>query len=206
MKNGLLYLIFKFILDNLRYLTIVEWFKCLGKILNPKPNDEEYKTAFSRTSVDIFIILKWCFVLVITKYSCSNNFLTIFVWYLLISNIYTYFYYHIWKDEALNTEDFEKDRIRRRFINLLLAVAYSDFCFAYLYKLPYSLNFEWTDKSSTFTKSIWYSISNSLAANYEAVKPVTDFANNISMVQLIITFIFITIILGKSIPQTNSNN
>ena len=206
MKNGIIYIAFKFVLDNLRHLTLVEWFKQLGKIINPKPNDADYKNAFSRTSVDIFIILKWCFILIITRSCWTNNFLTVVVWYLLLTNIYSYFYYHIWTDEALNTEEFEKDRIRRRFVNLIIAVGYSDLCFAYLYKLPYKLDFEWSDKSITFTKSLWYSVSNSLAANYEAVKPLTDFANNVSMTQLIITFIFITIILGKSIPQTNSNS
>lgn len=174
-------------------------------MLNPNPNDSNYINAYSRTSVDIFIILKWSFVLLITKYNLTNNFLTIFGWYLLLTNIYSYFYYHIWTDEALNTEEFEKDRIRRRFINLILAVGYSDLCFAYLYKLPYRFSFEWSHDSISFTKAIWYSVSNSMAANYEAVKPLTDFANNVSMAQLIITFIFITIILGKSIPQTNSN-
>lgn len=206
MKNGIIYIAIKFVLDNLRHLTIVEWIKKLGKIINPKPNDVDYKTAFSRTSVDIFIILKWCFVLLIAKNCWTNNFLTIVVWYFLLTNIYSYFYYHIWTDEALNTEEFEKDRIRRRFLNLILAVGFSDLCFAYLYQLPYCKDFNWDDNSITLTKSMWFSISNSLAANYEAVKPITDFANNVSMTQLVITFIFITIILGKSIPQTNSNN
>jgi hypothetical protein len=204
MKNGILYIIFKFFLDNLRHFTIVEWFKVIGHKLNPKPNDASSKLAYSRTAVDIFILLKWSFILIITKMGATNSLLTIFIWYLLTTNIYSYFYYHIWTDEALNTEDFEKDRIRRRFINLILAVGYSDLCFAYLYKLPYKSNFEWVNNVTNFTKAVWYSISNSLAANYEGVKPMTDLGNNISMIQLIITFIFITIILGKSIPQTNS--
>jgi hypothetical protein len=206
MKNGILYIIFKFILDNLKHLTIVEWFKAIAKKLNPKKNDSNYKLAFSRTSVDIFIILKWSFILIISKLALTNDFLTVFVWYLLITNLYSYFYYHIWTDEALNTEGFEMDRIRRRFINLILAVGYSNLCFAYLYKIAYVSNFEWSDKTPTFLKSIWFSVSNSLAANYEAVKPLNDFSNSVSMTQLVITFIFITIILGKSIPQTTSTN
>jgi hypothetical protein len=52
---------------------------------------------------------------------------------------------------------------------------------------------------------MWYSISNSLAANYNFVLPNSDFANSVSMIQLLVTFVFVTIILGKSIPQTNSN-
>jgi hypothetical protein len=206
MKNGLLYIFFKSILDNLRHLTIVEWFKYVGKKINPRKNDTNYKLAYVRTSVDIFIILKWCFILLITKYALTNNSLTVFVWYLLLTNIYSYFYYHIWTDEALNTENFQKDRIRRRFLNLILAVGYSNLCFAYLYKIPYLQDFNWSNNNPTFIKSIWFSVSNSLGGNYDAVSPINDFANSVSMTQLITTFIFITIILGKSIPQTTSTN
>ncbi|ELY2010072.1 hypothetical protein SL057_001113 [Flavobacterium psychrophilum] len=49
-------------------------------------------------------------------------------------------------------------------------------------------------------------MSNSFGGNYTDVNPINDFANSISMAQLITTFIFITIILGKSIPQTTSTN
>jgi hypothetical protein len=204
MKNGIIYSILKFILDKLRYLTLVELFKLIGQLINPKKNDTTSKLIYSRAAVDLFILLKWIFLLIITKCHFANDFLTILVWYLLITNTYSYFFYHIWTDEALNTESFSKDRTRRRFVTLILAVGYSDLCFAYLYRHPYWSNFSWSDDKQTFVKSIWYSVSNSLAANYDAVKAITEFGNNVAMTQLIITFIFITIILGKSVPQTNS--
>jgi hypothetical protein len=204
MKNGIIYKTTKFFLDNLKYLTLVELFKYIGHLLNPKKNDLDWKLAFSRTSVDIFIILKWTLILILVKFNIASDFWTIVTWYLLLTNGYTYFYYHIWADEALNTENFNMDRIRRRFVTLMLALGYSDLCFAYLYKVPFRHNYEWSDNFTTFTKSTWFSISNSLAANYDAVKPITDFGYNVLMTQLIMTFLFVTIILSKSIPQTNS--
>lgn len=204
MKNGFIYIVTKFILDNLRYLTLVELFKYVGRLLNPNKNNIDSKLAFSRTSVDIFIFLKWFLILVLTKFNVNSNFWTVVTWYLLITNVYSYFYYHIWTDEALNTESFSMDRTRRRFVTLMLAVGFSDLCFSYLYKVPYKCDFEWSDNLATFTKSTWFSISNSLAANYDAVKPITDFGYNVSMTQLIVTFIFLTIILSKSVPQTTS--
>lgn len=204
MKNGILYTFFKLIFDNFRFLTLVEFFKFLAKKINPKKNNLDYKLLYSRNAVDIFMLLKWMFILIIARFSYSNNFVLIIVWYLLITNIYSYFYYHIWSDEALNTSSFEKDRIRRRFLNLILAIGFSNFCFAYLYKLPYHLDFNWSNNIITFQKAIWFSLSNSIGGNYNAVKPINDFSNSVSMIQLIITFIFITIIVGKSIPQTNS--
>jgi len=205
LKNGPLYLISEFIIDYFRYFTIVEWFKIIGEKINPKKLDPNYIYAYNRTSVDLFIILKWLFVLFIMKYHFTNRFLTCFVWYLIVTNIYSYFYHHIWKKEVLNTDGFEIDRIRRRFITLILAVGYSNFCFAYLYRHPYSTYFTWNDNKLSAVKSMWYSISNSLAANYNFVLPNSDFANSVSMIQLLVTFVFVTIILGKSIPQTNSN-
>jgi|694.fasta_scaffold22727_4 hypothetical protein len=204
MKNGIIYTTTKFVLDNLKYLTLVELFKYVGYLLNPKKNNVDWKLAFSRTSVDIFIILKWALILILAKYNIASGFWTFVTWYLILTNVYTYFYYHIWTDEALNTENFSMDRIRRRFVTLMLAVGYSDLCFAYLYKAPFKDNFDWSCNLTTFTKSTWFSISNSLAANYDAVKPITDFGYNVSMTQLILTFVFVTIILSKSIPQTNS--
>ncbi|MDP1728490.1 MAG: hypothetical protein Q8M15_17025 [Bacteroidota bacterium] len=85
---------------------------------------------------------------------------------------------------------------------LLLAIAYSNFTFAYLYRVSYTNDFTWPDSASSLN-AIWYSISNSLAANYDEVKPLTSFGNSIAMIQLIITFIFVTIILSKSVPQKN---
>ncbi len=204
MKNGIIYTATKIFLDNLKYLNLVELFKYVAYLINPQKNNVEWELAFSRTAVDIFIILKWVLILILSKYNITSDFFTVLTWYLILTNVYTYFYYHIWRDEALNTENFNMDRIRRRFVTLILAVGYSDLCFAYLYKVPFKHNFQWHSDLITFTKSTWFSISNSLAANYNAVEPITDFGYNVSMIQLILTFVFVTIILSKSIPQTNS--
>jgi hypothetical protein len=206
MRNGILYSIFKFILDNLRHFTLVEWLKLLFQSLNRDPRNQEKTIQYGRFAVDIFIILKWIFVLLMWSLSVSNAFVTAVVWYLILTNIYSYFYYHIWCDDALRTETFSRDRVRRRFLNLILAISYSNLCFAYLYKLPYKPNYKWSDQVATDIKALWFSISNSLAANYDSVKPMTAFGDGISMIQLLITFVFVTIIISKSIPQTSSNN
>ncbi len=204
MKNGLIYTLAKYAIDYFKYLTLVELFKYIAHLANPRKNDINWKLAFSRTSVDIFIILKWVLILILAKFNIGNDCWTAVTWYLLLTNVYTYFYYHIWHDEALNTENFNMDRIRRRFVTLILAVSYSNLCFAYLYKVPYKYNFNWSADLTTMSKSVWYSVSNSLAANYDSVKPITEFGYNVSMTQLVITWVFVTIILSKSIPNTNS--
>lgn len=206
MKNGFLYIGFKWLLDNLRHLTMVEWFKSIGNAINKDKQNVERKLSNSRIAVDTFIIFKWCLIFALWSFGIHNSFFTIFVWYLILTNIYSYFYYHIWNDEALNTENFSKDRVRRRFVNLMLAVGFSDLSFGYLYNLSYSKELEWSDKIINSSKAMWFSVSNSLAANYEAVKPITDLGNSVAMTQLVLTFMFVTIIISKSIPQTSSIN
>ena len=200
MENGFIYLVFRFVLEKLRFLTLVEWFKRIGHLFCGKNKDKAARQVSDRVAVDVYIVLKWAFVFVILLSSFTNNVVTAIVWYLLFANIYSYFYHHIWSDEAIKLQHMDIDRARRRFINLLLALGFSDLCFAYLYRLPYGLDYNWSG-SITNTKAIWFSISNSFAANYETVAPISDIGNSVAMTQLVITFIFVTIIISKSIPQ-----
>lgn len=201
MKNGFLYNIVKFLLDNFRHLTVVEWLKIIGlKIWCKNTKDKQKRVNCRSNIVDGFNVFKWLLLILLFVTNSTNYFLTIVVWYLLITNLYSYFYHHIWSDNAISLNITSPDRARRRFFLLMLAFSYSEFCFAYLYRFPYIKEFNWTD-SATFTKSIWFSISNSFAANYDLVKPISELASSVSMIQLIITFFFITIIISKSIPE-----
>lgn len=203
MKNGIIYTILKFILDNLKYLSLVEFFKySFLKLFSENSTSSKIKT--SRIAVDTFIILKWGFIIIAMNQGWNNTIITIFVWYLVYSNLYTYFYYHIWIPEALNTENFEIDRIRRRFITLMLSIGFSNLCFAFLVRYPYLTDFQWSENIPLNIKATWFSFANSLTANYEYVKPITKDGVEITITQLIVSFIFLTLILGKSIPQTNS--
>jgi hypothetical protein len=204
MKNGIIYVIANWTINSLKYLNLVEFFKFVGRQLNPNKHDQSKVTASNRIATDIFILTKWIFVIILWKLSATNGFLVFSVWYLIVTNVYTYFYYHIWDKESLNPDNFTIDRTKRRFVNLMLAVSYSTFCFAYLYQIPYFKEFDWSNKIPVVKLSLMYSFSNSLAANYSDVKPITDFGNILSTIQLLITFFFLTIILSKTIPQTNS--
>lgn len=204
MQNGIIYTILKFVFDNLKYLSLVELIKFIFVKVFSNPADILSKVKFSRIAVDIFIILKWIFVIILLKFSVNNAFLTFLIWYLILTNIYTYFYYHIWKAESLNPDNFTIDRVRRRFITLLLSIGFSNLCFAYLFRLPYVSDFEWSNGEPLNIKSLWFSYANSITADYEYVKPITELGINLTITQLIISFIFLTIILAKSIPQTSS--
>lgn len=204
METGFLYKFINRLLNSIQYLNLVEFFKYVGQKLAPKNCPIETKIKYSRTSVDVFIVAKWLFLLMLWGFKVTNIVLVAIVWYLLITNLYTYFYYHSWSSKILHDTYFDTDRIKRRFINLLLAILYSVFGFAYLFNIPYSSEFYWVDGNPNLLHSLWFSVSNSLTATYDQVKPITDIAYSISMIQLIIMFIFITIIISGSIPQINS--
>lgn len=204
MKNGILYTIFKLLIDNLKYLSLVEWFKKLIILVFADKNEISSIVKYSRIAVDLYIIAKWVLIILILQNSITNQFLTILVWYLIYSNLYTYFYYHIWVKESLNPDNYSIDRVRRRFLTLMLSIGFSNLCFAYLVRMPYMSDFTWSNDSPTNLKSIWFSFANSLTAEYEYVLPNTQNGLDITITQLIISFVFLTIILGKSIPQTSS--
>jgi hypothetical protein len=204
LKNGFIYQLVKWTLIILNRLNLVELFKFIGRKINPEKQDVEKCFAYERTTADIFIVLKWIFILIVWYRGYQSHFATFFVWYLIGFNLYTYFYFHIWHDNALKTDEYDKDRIRRRFINLMLAIAYSLICFAYLYYSPYAAQFTWSVQPRLLIHSLLFSISSAFAANYTDVAPATTFGNIVMHSELVITFIFVTVVLSRSLPQTNS--
>jgi hypothetical protein len=201
MGNGIIYPITNWCIKILYYINLVEWVKKIFvKILKVWFNE----ISISRVAVDIFIIGKWIFLLILMKYHYESDFLTIIVWYLMWSNIYTYFYYHIWKDDSFNSTFNSPIRIRRRFITLLSSIGFSNLTFAYLYRLPYYSSFQWKQDIPKNIQSIWYSCANSLTANYEYVKPLDKTGTDLTIIQLAISFVFLTMILGNSIPSSNN--
>ena len=201
-KQGIIFPIIDWIITNFSYLNLVEFFKLICKLIAKK--NVKKRIQLSRVSVDIFILLKWLFITFLIIFNINKRWTTIFTWYLIISNIYTYFYYHTWDKRIIEDCFLETKRIKRRFLNLILAISYTLYSFAYLYYLPYYNEFSWTSTKQNFLKAFWYSVSTSFTGSYDQVKPINDLGYSISMIQLILMFIFLSIIIGGSIPQINS--
>lgn len=201
-KNGFIYVAFKEFIEFLKLINLVEKFKLISiKLTKAGNNYDARKYRNSRIAVDIFIVFKWVVIFLFCLFKLNGWITSIITWYLIISNIYTYFYYHIWDKESLKNAGKDWDSIRRRFFNLILAISFSEISFAYLYTHQYINEFTWAAFGNQMTQSIWFSVSNSLAANYDAVKIASPLGYSITMIQLTITFIFITIIVSNSIPQ-----
>lgn len=204
MKNGILFNVFRLIIEALKYLSLVELFKLISIKIWGKGSLAN-KDRASKLAVDVFIIIKWSLIIFGFVQHWNNLYFTALVWYLIIINLHTYFYYHVWHKNTMNMDSFLIDRVRRRFLFLLLSIGFSNLAFAYLYQSPYHYGFELAkDGLSNDLDFIFFSFANSITASYERVKAIGVFGQRLVLIQLIISFMFFTIILAKSIPTTNS--
>jgi hypothetical protein len=195
MKNWFIYPFFEWIINSFKYLNLVEFFKFIANFFS---KNKEIAKFNSRIAVDIFITLKISFVLFIFIFDITNTFINILVWYLIISNLFTYFYYHIWKNQFVWNN--VNPNFKRGFLNLWISILFSNLCFAYLYSI-------WYKESLTIlvgTPKLWsllYSMANSITVGDGLISSLSNLWYIIPIIQVIITFIFISIILGASIPN-----
>lgn len=192
MKNGFIYILSTRIIQIFYYTNLVEGFKFLIGLLG---KDKERK--FKNFAIDLFILLKWILIGAIWIVDKSNLFLAILVLYLIWTNLFTYFYYHVW----VTTKKIKSDRIQRRFINLFLAFAYSNFSYAYLYQSYFKSHFKISEGFDRKLSFLNYSNFNSLFSDYSIISPIDNTGYILTFSQLAITFIFVSIILSKTIPE-----
>ena len=74
------------IIFALCFLNLVEFFKFIAIKLLPKR-----KILAKRLAVDLFIILKWALVTLLWYNNVKSIFVNYVVWYLIFTNIFTYF-------------------------------------------------------------------------------------------------------------------
>jgi len=197
MRNGFIYEVIDRLIESLNYLNLVEFFKFLAKRLTRQNAKKEELISNVNISIDIFIVLKWLVVLFIWLNNITGAFWTLLTFYLIWSNLHTYFYYHLWKKE----KNGGLEKMRRRFVSLVLAISFSNVAFAYLYSKIFSENFAWkTGSALVDLSSLSYSFSQSLFIGSENVYPVTLLGEFLTVLQLIISFIFVVVILSASLP------
>jgi len=198
MKRGFIYDTISWIIEHLNWINLVEILKI---IVTHFVSGKKKKTSASRFTVDVFIVAKWLFISLLWAYGVQNTIVNAIVWYLIITNLFTYFYHHTWS-EKLKKNQYDFHRIRRRYQNLLLSIAFNVYCFAYFFAEPFSSNFDWTSGNPNFGDSALFSCANSLITDYKPVQIVSDIGAKMALFETITTFIFLTIILSNSIPQT----
>lgn len=194
MRYGFIYPLANGFVQAFFYLNLVELFKAVGTRLARHESDIQRN---ARISIDVFVVLKWAFVIWVWSGSINSPLITSAVAYLLIMNVFTYFYHHVWKPPY----DASDENLRSRLVTLLLSIAYSITCFSYLYAVPFADAFRVDSGIGRTAASLLFSISRSFLTDFAPMTASSTTGHVLVVIQTAITFIFISIILSASIPQ-----
>lgn len=192
--DGIFYPILNAIVCGMRFLSLVEGFKFLAGLI---PGSKDNTRRFNNIAIDIFIVAKWALVVYFWAFGYHSTFTQLTIWYLIITNLHTYFYYHVW----VNIPSAAKTRERRRFSNAILAFAFSVISYGYFYDVCYSNHFELAKGVSREIGSIMFSLGTALTGFTGSMSPIDGVGYFIVATQLIGTFMFLTIIISQSIPE-----
>ena len=194
----MLYKAFELLIETLKSINLVEYWKSLfwlgyNRKLIVIDYDEKLCKTIKGKAIDYFIIMKYGLLFLIFKgFIPSNDFTLLIIWYMLLMNIFTYFYYHLWESKKSN-----KENSKKRFINFILSIVYSSLSFMLLYKNYYTNDFEFENKGTSDTIKA-FSLSFGTFFNSNNFSPTTDRGYIIFTINCIINFIFLTFILANT--------
>lgn len=207
--NGFIYPIFNAFVGLINKINIVEILKKITYVLfslryknKKEPDRARILRKVNNYTVDSFIILKFMFIFSLWRCNINSKFALSIVVYLLIMNLHTYFYHHIWTSSAALDEHLSVNRVKRRFMNLFIAYLYMIISYGYMYDILLNQYYK-ADITVSKLNYIIYSISNSFASSYDKIEPLGNIGDIIKLSQVIMSFIFITLILTCSIPKAN---
>lgn len=212
--NGFIYPLVCYLIQVLYVLNFVEWFKWVSKKLvmyrfrdfdDARGYVSRKVRRVSNYVIDGTILLKFSLLFLFISDGIRNPFITFVVGYLLFMNSFTYFYYHIWEEGAVFSRFQTLHRVRRRFVNFLISLVFMEACYTYLYGFSFVQNFSWDKKESRVLSSLLYSLQNTIPATYSNVVPLTQTGRVLSMSETIFVFVFVVIILARSLPQAEKS-
>lgn len=201
--NGFIFPFFNALINVLYYTNLVELFKFFGKICarlsSEQPISKERIIQFSNIAIDIFQLFKWGILIFFWMASYDTITAKLIIAYLIYSNLFVYFYYHVWGSKYNQRSD--RETLNRKFLNYLLAIAFYLCCYAYLYQFHYSQIIKWPENEIDFLNAIYLSVANAFTLTYPGFEPLTQQARTLFMTELINTFLFFTIIMANSVPN-----
>lgn len=203
MSNGFIFPAFNFIIHKFRYLCLVELLKYLF-VLNSTTDKNENKKKLARYAIDFYQVFKWLLITFLLIFQPTNTFFKYLSYYMISTNLYSYFYYHVWGGIFPQFGDY--DYIKSRFLNTLLAVFYFILFYSYLYMSHFHEQINWPNGNIDFLNSFYLSISNTFTLTYGGFKPLTQNVRILFITELLNTFVFFTIIVSNSIPNPLGRN
>ena len=206
MNNGFIYPLFDSLVRFMCYCNLVEFFKFLAKlstgVLHKRNGGEVSTVELIRScniAIDVYQVFKFGVLLLLWFCEINSLLSKLIIYYLLISNLFTYFYYHVWGSKY--NQRLDRDTLNRKFMNYLLAISFYLLCYAYLYEIHYSHMISWPESVVDTTNSIFLSVANAFTLTYGGFSPLTQEIRVVFMSELINTFLFFTVIITNSIPN-----
>lgn len=195
LQEGLFIPIFFFLYKLLKKVNLVEILK----------NNMSNKNL----AIDLFILLKWCFVLFIIILNIQSLFINIFLWiliaYLLCFNLFTYFDHHVLMYLKLDKINFNSKL--KRFYNVTQSFLFSILCFGYFYLSYFSCCFSWQINYDRRLAALFISTSTSLfSTNYSKVQSISQSGDILVIIQMIHSFIFLSIIITATLNYNQNES
>ncbi|PKN71975.1 MAG: hypothetical protein CVU50_09300 [Candidatus Cloacimonetes bacterium HGW-Cloacimonetes-3] len=195
-EYGFIYIIFSGVVNLLWLINFVEWFKFIFYQLCKFIMKDISRKAAYNWAIDIFVVVKFVF-LILFMLMPDNAIILKIVIYLLIMNVFTYFYHHVWRKPSDSCSHWQT----RRFANLMLAIVFNILCYTYLLGNGLARYILWENGTPASLYSVLqYSISNTFLLS-SSLSVVNAFGLYLQTSQQIVSFIFLVIILSQSIPK-----
>jgi len=190
-----------------KFINIIELIKLPIYRITKRQSNHDRAVKYCNIAIPVFILAKWLFIVIIILTGSTTPTLTIIFWYLIFNNLHTYFLNHLWEARF----EYPVQAFRRRFLNLIQAICFSNIAFAYLYTYPYLSSFKRLEnfEYQPFFSELRFSLANSISNtnhNYFDLNHLSLEASNITVVQLILTFVFVTILLATSLSPPIPHN
>lgn len=197
--NGPTYPVVSYGMTTLHRLNAVEWAKRAAIHLSGAKTDHERRRV-SNWAIDIFIAAKFVVIAFAWWLGLSGPVAIGLSLYLLGFNLFTYFWHHVWLPITPAHAVDNAYRERRRFLNLLSAVAFSMMTYAYLYHRVFPTHFDWPRDIPSIVAALMFSVGNALTGATGDLRAKTAAAYVLMSSQLIMTFVFVAVLLNTSIP------
>lgn len=202
LPNQLILAAFQTAVLVLWWASLVEHVKVLAVRLGACRGDQsdDRQTVSRSVGIDIYEIGKWLFLWVAFSNLCNSNWFGRIVLYLLISNLFSHFYYHVWKES--DPKKLLHMNMLRRLSSFLLAFSFMIMGYAYMFFAWYSPDIQWPDGQVTIPNATFLSVTNTFTLTYGDYGPLAPAARFIFMSEVIYAFFFLVIIVSKSLPAS----
>lgn len=202
MQNGFVYPIAKRLVVVLKALNAVEYVKDFSAWLYCKAKGHDLSDneliAAKNLGIDLFLVSKWALVIWFIAFGVTGGVAEVVVFYLIATNLFSYFYYHVWGSAYRARADLDSQR--RRFVNFILSIGFYIVCYSYLYQFQFASHIQWPDHVVDWVNALYLSVANAFTLTYGGFQPLSQTARVLFMTELVNTFFFFTIIVANALP------